>query len=70
MTHEPTGAVELSVWSKVGLVALTSSCISGVSLTLRTAEHGDKISFSPIAASFISEVMKVTVAFDAPLGYC
>ena len=58
----------MPVWQKVALVALCSVAISSTGLIMRTAEHNDSIAFSPMAATFFSEVIKLAVSIVLTLG--
>jgi hypothetical protein len=53
---------DISLYLKLALVVLCSFAISSNSILMRVAEHGDSIAFSPIAASFFSEAIKMLVA--------
>lgn len=48
--------------SKLFLCALCSLGISSTALVMRQAEHHDAIGFSPIAASFFAEAIKMMAA--------
>ena len=61
----------ISVHLKVALVVCCSLVVSVTSLIVRKAEHGDEIAFSPLAASFFCELVKMSVsaglmAFNGP----
>lgn len=51
-----------SVGLKVALVLCCSAVVSVTSLIVRKAEHHDELAFSPLAASFFCEVLKLAVA--------
>lgn len=56
--HQPTG---LSTALKALLVLFCSCMSTSVALLIREAEHNDKLAFSPLAASFLAEVIKLGI---------
>ena len=55
-SHAPSAGL------KAALVLCCSAAVSVTSLIVRKAEHHDELAFSPLAASFFCEVLKLAVA--------
>ena len=62
MDHHHTDS-SLSVPFKALLVLFCSCMSTSVSLLIREAEHNDKLLFSPMAASFLAELIKLCIGF-------
>jgi hypothetical protein len=66
--NESISSNELSTTGKLILCIVCSLAISSGSLIMREAEHDDAIAFSPIAASFFTETIKMMVSLVAAVN--